>query len=90
MTDSEKGNTPYQPINCSFYDRLEHYATLRQMIPVEFKVEPDRSLRIIGRIKDLQNMGDGEYLILESYPDPIRLDRLISVDGHFLPGQDFC
>lgn len=78
----------YHPIDCSFYDRLEHYAVLRKKICIRFTDTDGQLLEKIAVIADLKSMPDGEYFFMDlKDTQPIRLDRLISVDGHNLPGR---
>ena len=75
---------PYTPIDCSFYDRLEEAATLRRVIQIEYMQDGQRRT-ISARINDLRLMDGAEWMILETGVS-IRLDDLLRVDGHDLPG----
>jgi Rho-binding antiterminator len=80
-------NRPYLPIDCSFYDRLEHYATLKSYIQIRFNDTQNQIIETRDRIVDLVQKDKVEYLILESYDKPIRLDELMEVDGYKLPTE---
>lgn len=81
-------NKPYHPIDCSFYDRLEHYATLKSYIHIRFNDTEKQIIEVHDRILDLIQRDKVEFLILESYDKPIRLDDLIAVDGYNMPMED--
>ena len=75
--------TPYQPLSCSFHDRLEHWAIRR--VPVDFIwVEGDDERIATARIVDVFASDGADHLRLDS-GTTIRLDRLISVHGVPLP-----
>lgn len=76
----------YQPIDCSFYDRLEHYAVLGRQVNIVYRDPDGVTIEKLATIKDLRNSKDEEFLYTDDLiTDPIRLDNLISVDGHLLP-----
>ena len=79
-----KLTTPYQPIDCSFYDYLEHYTTLRARIKVVYHSVENKIIQIENaRIVNLTGGRNGEYVHLETPETPknivIRMDYLISV-----------
>ena len=79
---------PYRPISCTFHDLIEHYATLSVIIPIVFQTENNEIMQLHAKITTWTNNGDGEYLIIDNYPKPIRLDHIISIDGKML--QSYC
>ncbi len=79
---------PYRPISCSFHDLIEHYATLAVTVPIVFQSFDGEVIQLNSKIVTWTNDGDGEYLLLNNYPDPIRLDYIVSIDGKTL--QTYC
>lgn len=80
----------YQPISCTFYDFIEHFATLRKEIIIQYK-ETDVSITsLTSIILDTQSNKDGEFMIIKDLKHPIRLDKIISLDGKFLSDYQFC
>lgn len=71
----------YQPVNCEFHDIIEACATLRNPIAmVVLKSEgPHRIVNTV--IKDVFAKDGAEYLHTNC-GKLIRLDQLITVDGH--------
>ncbi len=78
----------YQPIDCNFYDILEANATRKRYIRIQYFSDIQEFLTVDAIIKDLFIRDKAEYMLLSSGLE-IRLDRLVSVDGHTLPGQGF-
>ena len=74
----------YIPISCTFYDRLEEWATLRKECEIEYRQDSEKIKSIQGRIVDFFIKEGIEYLKLKS-GEEIRLDYLISVNGETLP-----
>ena len=64
----------YKPIDCDLHDKLED-AAVRQ-VPVQIELNTGS---ITGIVVNVRTVGDEEFLILQDEPDPIRLDRVISV-----------
>lgn len=75
----------YTPIDCSYYDLLEHYSTVGEAIAVRFRDSGGVEQEENGRILDLSTREGVEYLKLDNGRE-IRLDDLISVDGKDVPG----
>ena len=78
MTDA-----PYAPIDCSFYDRLEHWAIRRTSVEVVWTDEGTER-RTTARIADVFARAGADYLRLDDGTE-VRLDRLVTVDGLALP-----
>lgn len=74
--------TDYIPVNCAFHDHLEHFATLRKEVAVEY-LENDQVLKSTGVIIDLTGGRQGEYIHLKTSEEvkQIRMDYLRSVGG---------
>ena len=77
----------YQPINCHFYDELELLAMRRKACSILFLDSNDQQQEINDTILTFKIVDKAEYVILKNN-DPIRLDRLVEVDGKVLKG--FC
>lgn len=76
--------SPYLPIDCSYYDRLEAWATLREDCSIIWSDQEGVNHLIKSRIFDLILKGGVEYLVAENdlY---LRLDHLVSVNGIPVP-----
>lgn len=77
----------YHPIDCSFYDRLEAAAVQKKFCHLEYSSDLGEILQAGGVIKDLYIREGAEFLKLSTGPE-IRLDRLIRLDQHYLPGKE--
>lgn len=71
---------PYNPIDCSYYDRLEAWATLRESCDIIWFDQEGVKQHTYSRINDLLLKEGVEYLIAEN-DLAIRLDKLVSVNG---------
>ena len=80
--------TDYQPIDCNFYDILEALATRKRYVRIQYKSEIHEFQTVDSIIKDLFIKQGYEYMLLANGQE-VRLDRLISVDGQYLPGNGF-
>ncbi|MEL7122086.1 MAG: hypothetical protein AAFO07_21745 [Bacteroidota bacterium] len=79
----------YQPISCVFYDYIEHYAVLRKAVDIVYE-EEGKQKTVNSKILDTQNTGTAEYVILKSLNEPLRMDRIISIDGIQLKDYQQC
>lgn len=77
--------TPYHPIDCSYYDRLEAWATLCETCSIIRLDQDGIRHQVKSKINDLLLKDGVEYLIAENHLH-IRLDQLVSVNGIALPG----
>lgn len=68
----------YQNINCSYYDRLEAFATNRTNCSILYHDGTEKTVE--GIIVDLFARDGAEYLKLNS-GTVIRLDHLVSING---------
>lgn len=78
---------PYQPVNCNFYDLIEHFATLRKKISIQYYSENGSKITEDAVIKTTLNRNKEEFMILASGTE-VRMDRIIALDKHFL--SDFA
>jgi len=76
-------DTHYRPISCDFHDLLEAAATRRSVVTLEVRDAADAIERVQARIGDIVTRPDGEYVLLDS-GRPVRLDRIVSIDGAHL------
>lgn len=92
METNHLSKIPYRPINCSFHDVLLHLATLKRTAEVVYWHDATTSTALRSRIYDVYTEGAAEFMRLEN-ERIIRLDQLISVDGHLAnlePINDRC
>ena len=78
----------YKPIDCNFYDILESLATKKRYVRIPYKTALQEFHTGDALIKDLYINPGFEYMVLGNGQE-VRLDYLISVDGHYLPGTGF-
>lgn len=71
--------TPYRPIDCSYYDRLEAWATLKGSCAIVWMDQDKVKHEVQSRIMDLVIQNHVEYLVVEKGLR-IRLDHLISIN----------
>lgn len=81
-----KSLPPYKPIACSFYDRLQQFATQKEMVIIHFYDSNGNPSAITDKIIDVFTENNAEYLRL-SNEKIIRLDNLISADNNRLPNK---
>lgn len=74
---------PYQPIDCSYYDRLEAWATLKENCLIVWEDQNKVKHEVRSRILDLVLRDKVEYLVGENNLT-VRLDQLIAVNGILL------
>lgn len=80
--------TPYRPIACSFYDRLQEFATLGTTVEVRYENTSMDRLKVKDIIEDVYTKEKEEFIRLKRGMT-IRLDRLISV-GSEKRRNDYC
>ena len=78
----------YQPIDCNYYDVLEALATRKRYVRIQFKTELQEFISVDSIITDLYTKQGYEYMLLANGTE-VRLDRLISVDGRYVPGSGY-
>ena len=78
----------YSPIYCGFHDYLEHYATRKQYIQIQYFDSINAFRNTHSIIKHIYSIKGEEFLELVS-GEKIRLDKLISVNGHQNPVHGF-
>lgn len=78
----------YQPIDCNFYDILEALATRKRYVRIQYKTAIHQFKSEDSIIRDLYIKQGYEYMKLANGTE-VRLDRLVSVDGHYMPGSGY-
>ena len=71
----------YQPVNCTFYDYMEHFCIRKEKVPLIYR-ELDEIKTLENQvIFDLSGGSKGEYIHLKpnGIEELIRMDQLISV-----------
>jgi len=81
-----KSNTPYTPIACSFYDRIEEAIVLRKTAKLIYQTEEGTEIEAETRLKDTRTKDDAEFVVLPS-GEEVRMDRIMSLDGEALLGS---
>ena len=74
----------YQPIACSFHDRLEAAAVTRTECELVYRGSDGTQATEVLRIADVFSRDGAEYITNDA-GEQIRLDRIISLDGVALP-----
>ncbi len=77
----------YQPIACSFHDRLEAAAVTRSECELVYRASDGARTTEVVRIADVFSRDGAEY-ITTATGEQIRLDRIISLDGVALTATD--
>lgn len=70
----------YQPIDCNYYDRLEAWATTRELCQIIFKDEAGNQQELSAHIEDFFIQDKVEFMKIDTGAS-IRLDTLISVNS---------
>lgn len=87
-------NPIYIPIDCSFYDNLEAFATTQQAVEINYLDENyEKIIHQKIKIKDLETKNGEEFMSCEVIENgeltnekiKIRLDRLLDIDGIKIP-----
>lgn len=84
---SKSNSSPYTPINCSYYDRIEAAIVLRKKVRLVYRNDEGLSTTIETPLKDTLIKNKEEFLIIDGM-EPLRMDRIISLDGELMP--DHC
>jgi len=71
---------PYKPIDCTYYDRLEAWATLKESCAIVWTDQDQVTQEAQSSIVDLVLQDGAEYLVGENGLK-IRLDLLVSING---------
>jgi len=85
----------YKPIDCSFHDRLEHYSVRQELVEIVFEWN-GQTLTRLALIKDVFASEGADYALIvpvdytEGKGFTVRLDYLISVNGHVLLDSNVC
>lgn len=71
----------YIPIDCLFVDRLQDWATRKEVVKIVYRNKTGEVISINTRIIDLYTKNKEEFIVLENN-ETFRLDLLISVNEH--------
>ncbi|WP_339901885.1 hypothetical protein [uncultured Cyclobacterium sp.] len=71
----------YIPIDCLFVDRLQDWATRKEVVEIAYRNKSGEVISIKTRIKDIYTKNKEEYIVLEN-KITFRLDLLVSVNEH--------
>ncbi|MDO6439281.1 hypothetical protein Q4534_17795 [Cyclobacterium sp. 1_MG-2023] len=71
----------YIPIDCLFVDRLQDWATRKELVKIVYRNKTNDDISINTRIKDIYTKNKEEFIVLENKVT-FRLDQLISVNEH--------
>jgi len=94
---NKKSRVQYQtyiPIDCSFYDNLEAFATTQKIVEINYlDIHYQSIINQKIKVKDLQTKKGEEFMIFEVLENlkankeiiKIRLDRLVDIDGINVP-----
>ena len=81
----------YKPIACQLHDHIEHFATLKKVVVINYLDQLGLQQNIQTIIKNWINTGKGEYIILKENELKIRLDQIVSIDTiNFLSFNSSC
>lgn len=80
--------TTYTPINCGFHDYLEHYASKKQYVRIQYFDDVHAVRTVDAIVKDLITQKGEEFMLLNT-GEQFRLDQLIVIDGHQNPAHGF-
>ncbi len=87
-------NQKYIPIDCSFYDNLEAFATTQKTVEINYlDTDYEKTINQKIKVKDLETKNGEEFMSCEVLENlelnrqkiKIRLDRLIDIDGIKVP-----
>ena len=82
--------SPYQPINCGFYDQIEVAAMHGTASLLVYLARDGQTVEAQTRIADVFSRDQAEYLRLPDGAE-IRLDRVLALGGTVRPGlPDTC
>lgn len=71
----------YKQVGCLFYDQITDVIVQKKSVRIDCKNAYGEFLQITGIPKDLVTKDKMEYLIINTYQDPIRLDRITKFNG---------
>lgn len=84
-----KYNSPYQSIDCSYYDVLLANASLKNNVEIRYRDENEVEHTVTDRIEDVYTASKSEYMRLASGLI-IRLDHILEVGGEKPEDYNFC
>jgi Rho-binding antiterminator len=81
-----KKDQVYQPISCSFYDRIEAAIVLRKIVTFRYQNDAGDEVSLQTRLLDTRIRDKAEYVVLPDQVE-VRMDHILSLDGAPLPGS---
>lgn len=79
----------YQPIDCNYYDELVLIAMRKREVTIVYRISEQKITTIQSVIRDIYTKNKEEFILLET-GEPVRLDKLVSVDGKIVPTGRGC
>ncbi|MFK7937716.1 MAG: hypothetical protein AB8G22_29635 [Saprospiraceae bacterium] len=70
----------YHPIDCNYYDELVLIAMRKREVTIVYQAAEQKITTLQSVIRDIYTKDKEEFILTETGL-PIRLDKLISVDG---------
>ena len=83
MSEKATHTRPYSPISCDYVDYIEHLATLRQVVDIEYMHDGQPAIGREDIIKTWENESGVEYLYSRKGLK-IRMDDIIAIGGKAL------
>ena len=80
----------YKPIACHLHDHIEHFATLRKKVMIQYLDNQGSEQSVESIIVDWVNTGEGEYVVLKDNNMRIRFDFLLRVGEIDFRDADSC
>jgi len=80
----------YKPIACHLHDHIEHFATLRKVVNIQYVDSENNTKNIKSIIKDWVNNGNGEFIVLKESDLNIRFDNIVSIDKIDFLSSNVC
>lgn len=80
----------YKPIACQLHDHIEHFATLRKVVEINYINDNGEKLLIQSVIKDWINTGEGEFIVIKDNDIRIRFDYILAIDNVDFQSFDSC
>jgi len=71
---------PYKPISCDYVDYIEHLATTRAKVSIQYLIEDELTLEKEDYLVTWKNESGEEYLYTKNGLK-IRFDRIVNING---------
>ena len=80
----------YTPISCDNVDWIEHFATLQQIVTIQFIDENGLERFCRSKIDTWKKNEDGEFIFLNNKVTPIRFDQILNIEGQEFKMGENC